>query len=233
MQILCEKLDRKRVVGMGAQQDSLRFARAIAKNLGVSRHQVRATVLGEHGLGMVPIWSSVELTTPQKEADAALETLRKTSEQIDLRERVAFLQKSVVPLLENEKIAEAYEVTRQALPDARIFIEPFITTHCMRSTPNATANATLHIIAAALVDDHRRIHGQVMLEGECFGVHGAFGIPIALDRRGWIQRPMEILSMSPLENAMIEDSARSIRRFLDDVTAKGQTGHSLELPNLQ
>jgi hypothetical protein len=44
---------------------------------------------------------------------------------------------------------------------------------------------------------------------------------------------MEILSMSPLENAMIEDSARSIRRFLDDVTAKGQTGHSLELPNLQ
>jgi len=72
-----------------------------------------------------------------------------------------------------------------------------------------------------------------MLEGECFGVHGAFGIPIALDRRGWIQRPMEILSMSPLENAMIEDSARSIRRFLDDVTAKGQTGHSLELPNLQ
>jgi len=233
VQILCEKLDRKRVVGMGAQQDSLRFARAIAKNLGVSRHQVRATVLGEHGLGMVPIWSSVELTTPQKEADAALEMLRKTSEQIDLRERVAFLQKSVVPLLENEKIAEAYEATRQALPDARIFIEPFITTHCMRSTPNATANATLHIIAAALVDDHRRIHGQVMLEGECFGLHGAFGIPIALDRRGWIQRPMEILSISPLENAMIENSARSIRRFLDDVTAKGSDGLSLELPNLQ
>jgi malate dehydrogenase len=140
---------------------------------------------------MVPIWSSVELTTPQKEADAALETLRKTSEQIDLRERVAFLQRSVVALLEKEKIAEAYEAARQAFPDARIFSEPFITTHCMRSTPNATANATLHIIAAALVDDHRRIHGQVMLEGECFGIHGAFGIPIELDRRGWIQRPVD------------------------------------------
>lgn len=75
VRILCEKLDRKRVVGMRAQQDSLRFARAIAKDLGVSRHQVRATVLGEHGLGMVPIWSSVELTTPRKEADGALETL--------------------------------------------------------------------------------------------------------------------------------------------------------------
>jgi malate dehydrogenase len=223
VQILCEKLDRKLVVGMGAQQDSLRFARAIAKDLGVSRHQVRATVLGEHGLGMVPIWSSVELTTSRKEADAALETLRKKSEQIDLRERVASLQRSVLALLEQEKIAEAYETTRQALPDARIFIEPFITTHCMHSTPNATANATLRVIAAALADDHRRIHGQVLLEGECFDIHGVFGIPIALDRRGWIQRPMEILSISPLEKAMIEDSARSIRNFLDEVTAKRQT----------
>jgi malate dehydrogenase len=174
---------------------------------------VRVTVLGEHGLGMVPIWSSVELTTPNKEADEALETQRKKSKEIDLRERVASLERSVVALLEEEKIVEAYEATRRALPDARIFIEPFITTHCMRSTPNATANATLHVIAAALADDHRRIHGQVMLEGECFCIHGAFGIPIALDRRGWIQRPMDILSTSPLENAMIEDSARSIRRF--------------------
>src|SRR6202044_2476395 len=108
VQTLCEKLDRKRVVGMGAQQDSLRFARAIAKDLGVRRHQGRATVLGEHGLGMVPIWSIVERTTPQKEGDAALETLRKKSEQIALRERVASLQGSVVTLLEKEKIAEAY-----------------------------------------------------------------------------------------------------------------------------
>jgi malate dehydrogenase len=223
VQILCEKLDRKRVVGMGAQQDSLRFARAIAKDLDISRHQVRATVVGEHGLGMVPIWSSVELATSQKEADAALEDLRKKSEEIDLRERVASLQKSVVALLAEEKIAEAYEATRRALPDARIFIEPFITAHCMRSTPNATANATLRVIAAALADDHRRIHGQVMLDGECFDIHGPFGIPIALDRRGWIQRPMEILSISAVEKAMMEDSARSIRHFLDEVTAKYQT----------
>jgi malate dehydrogenase len=220
VQVLCEKLDRKRVVGMGAQQDSLRFARAIAKDLGVSRHQVRASVLGEHGLGMVPVWSTVELTTRQKEANSALAALRKQSEAIDLRERVAALQNSVVALLEQEKIAEAYEVTRCALPDARIFIEPFITAHCMRSTPNATANATLHVIAAALADDHRRIHGQVMLAGECLDIRGTFGIPIALDLRGWIQRPMDVLSVSPLEKTMIEDSARSIRRFLDEVTGK-------------
>jgi malate dehydrogenase len=219
VQALCEKLDRKRVVGMGAQQDSLRFARAIAKDLGVSRHQVRATVLGEHGLRMVPIWSSVELTTRQQEMDAALGALRRKSEESDLRERVASLQQSVIALLKEEKVTDAYEAARQALPDARIFIEPSISVHCMHSTPNATANATLQVIAAALADDHRRIHGQVMLDGECFGIHGVFGIPISLDRRGWIQRPMDVVSISPLESAMIEDSANSIRTFLDEVTS--------------
>lgn len=217
VETLCEKLDRKRVVGMGAEQDSLRFARAIAKDLGVSRHEVRATVLGEHGLGMVPIWSSVELTTRKREMDAALDALRKESEKVDLREEVASLQKSVRALLAEEKIPEAYEVARRALPDARIFVEPLISVHCMHSTPNATANATLHVIAAALADDHRRIHGQVMLEDECFGIRGAFGIPLSLDRRGWVQRPMDILSISPVEMSMIEGSARSIRNFLDEV----------------
>ena len=220
VQTLCEKLDRKRVVGMGAQQDSLRFARAIARDLGMSRHQVRATVLGEHGQSMVPLWSSVELTTRQKEMDRALEDLRKQSNAIDLRERVASLRQSVVALLEKEEIAEAYEVARCAAPDARIFIEPFITGHCMHSTPNATANATLRVIAAALADDHRRIHGQVMIEGECLGMHGVFGVPISLDRAGWIQRPMDLQSISPLEQAMIADSAKSIRNFLDEVTGR-------------
>lgn len=221
VQMLCERVDRKRVVGMGGQQDSLRFARAIARDLGVSRHEVRASVLGEHGLGMVPIWSSVELTRRKREMFVALDALRKKSEETDLRERVTALQKSVVTLLETEKIAEAYEVTRCALPDARIFLEPFITAHCTHSTPNATANATLQVIAAAIADDHRRIHGQVMLDGECFGIHGAFGIPISLDQRGWIQRPMDILSISPLEAAMIGESAKSIRTFLDQVASAG------------
>jgi malate dehydrogenase len=220
VQVLCEKVDRKRVVGMGAQQDSLRFARAIAKDLGISRHQVRATVVGEHGLAMVPIWSSAEVTRPHRAAEAALEALREKSEQMDLRERVRSLQGSVVALLEQEEIAEAYETTRRALPDARIFVEPFITAHCMHSTPNATANATLQMIAAALADDHRRIHGQVVLQGESFGIHGVFGIPIALDRRGWTPRPMEVLSISPLERAMVEDSARSIRNFIGELTAR-------------
>ena len=46
VKILSLAIDRKRVLGMGAQQDSLRFARAIAADLGVSRRDVRAIVMG-------------------------------------------------------------------------------------------------------------------------------------------------------------------------------------------
>jgi hypothetical protein len=58
-----------------------------------------------------------------------------------------------------------------------------------------------------------------MLEGECFGMHGAFGIPLSLDRRGWVQRPMDVWSISAVEMSMIEGSAKSIRNFLDEVTS--------------
>ena len=62
VQVLSQKTDRHRVIGMGAQQDSLRFARAVANDVGISRYYVRASVLGEHGLSMLPLWESVELS---------------------------------------------------------------------------------------------------------------------------------------------------------------------------
>jgi malate dehydrogenase len=49
VQVLTEVVDRQRVIGMGSEQDSLRFARAVATDLDVSRRHVRASVFGEHG----------------------------------------------------------------------------------------------------------------------------------------------------------------------------------------
>jgi malate dehydrogenase len=40
VRIFSEKLGRNRVVGIGAEQDSLRFARAMAYDLGLSRHDI-------------------------------------------------------------------------------------------------------------------------------------------------------------------------------------------------
>src|SRR5215469_3682057 len=88
-------IDRKRVIGMGAQQDSLRFARAIAADLGVSRHDVRATVMGEHGPAMIPVWSSVELMTDDPMTADRLDDLCSRGAQSSLETRVGTLRSEV------------------------------------------------------------------------------------------------------------------------------------------
>jgi malate dehydrogenase len=216
--ILSSRLDPKRVIGMGAQQDSLRFARAIAKDLGISRGNVRASVLGEHGQAMVPLWSTVQLLSRKPVLFELLDRMKEQSAGVPLSERVAALQARVVQFMQAEQVAEAYEATRHALPDARIFVEPYITARSMHSTPNATSNATLQCIAAALASDHRRIHGQVLLQGEVLNLHGACGVPLTLDRNGWRTESLEWLSMT--EKQMIENSSVSINNFISAILSQ-------------
>ncbi len=210
--------DRKRVFGMGAQQDSLRFARAIATDLGISRHEVRATVMGEHGQAMVPLWRTVELTVNDEEALAGLDRLAAESARVPLEDRVGRLREEVLRLLAAEETAEAYEVARRALPDARIFVEPLITAHSMHSTPNATANATLQCIAAALAIDRRRINGQVLLNQEVLGLNGVCGVPISLGRDGWHADPLDWLD--PEEANAVKGCARSISEFMTGIMSQ-------------
>jgi malate dehydrogenase len=219
VEILAARVDCKRVMGMGAEQDSLRFARAIARDLGISRRYVRASVLGEHGQAMVPVWSAVELLLASPSLLDSLHDLRERAGDVPLQERVARLQVEVVQLLETHRIPEAYEVARRALPDARIFVEPFITLQCMHSTPNATANATLHCLEAVLANDNRRIHGQVLLEGEVLGMHGVCGVPIALSRTGW--QPEGVDGLAASEREMLLQSAKSIREFTSGILCRG------------
>jgi malate dehydrogenase len=211
VQILASKVNPSRVVGMGAQQDSLRFSRAIARDLGISRGQVRASVAGEHGQAMVPLWSSVELLSPTTDLQMQLQNMKKRSAEVPLRERVAALQARVTGLLEEELIPEAYEAASRELPDARIFVEPFITAHTMRSTPNATANATLQCLAAVVDDDYHELHGQVLLRGEVLDLNGVCGVPITLSRDGWRHCAMDWLSEE--ERSAIIQSSNSINSF--------------------
>jgi malate dehydrogenase len=111
-----------------------------------------------------------------------------------------------------DRVAEAYELSRTALPDARIVVEPFITFHSLRSTPNATANAAVQVIAAALVNDRRRIHGQVDLKGEVAGLHGVCGVPVTIGMDGWRPEPLDWLT--PEEIRAIQKSTHSIEEFI-------------------
>jgi malate dehydrogenase len=219
--ILSGKVNRHRVLGMGAQQDSLRFARAIATDLGISRHDVRASVLGEHGQAMAPLWRSVELLVNNSSCADALRSLMAESARKPLGDRVAVLRKEVSQFLSEEQIAEAYEVARCALPDARIFVEPFITAHSMHSTPNATANATLQCIAAALANDRRQIHGQVQLQGEVLGIRGVCGIPVTFGWDGWHPEPLDWLDET--EKSAVLQCVNSINEFIVSVQSAAFT----------
>ncbi|MBV8629733.1 MAG: lactate dehydrogenase, partial [Silvibacterium sp.] len=181
----------------------------------VSRHEVRASVLGEHGQAMVPLWSSVEVLVADRNVRASLQRLEEKAAERPLHERVDALRNEVADHIDAERIPEAYAAVLRALPDARVFVEPFITATCMHSTPNATANATLQCVAAALADDRRRIHGQALLEGEVLDLHAVCGIPITLSRSGW--RPEKPESIASAEKQALLTAAASINEYAVEI----------------
>jgi len=211
--VLAEVVDRQRVIGMGAQQNSLRFARAVASDLEVSRHHVRASVFGEHGLHMVPLWQTVELLLDSPSDRASLARLTARAMEIPLMTRVTDLMLEVEQRLVAGQVADAYDATRRALPDARIVVEPTVTVRSMHSTPNATANATLQLIVAALSADKRRVHGQVKLSGEALGIDGVCGFPIMIGSEGW--RLWDTEHLDEFGRAAVTSSANAIRSFVD------------------
>jgi malate dehydrogenase len=215
VRIFSEKLGRNRVIGMGAEQDSLRFARAIARDLGMSRHDVFASVLGEHGQGMIPLWSSVELNTTDHKLLVNLEDMRMRSQNTPLDQRVAELKNRVLEFLQKEMINEAYEVTRQSLPDARIFVQPLITWRTIQSTPNATANATLRFLTELLGNNKRPLHGQVLLSCEFSNIRGVFGVPLDITRDGW--RVKHSKPFIKEEQSKIFLVAASIEKYVEEI----------------
>ncbi len=64
-------------------------------------------------------------------------------------------------------------------------VEPLITATRLKSTPNATANATLAFVEALLKADERKLHAQVLLDGEFCDIRGVCGAPILLTANGW------------------------------------------------
>jgi L-lactate dehydrogenase len=53
-------LPATQVIGLGTQLDSARFRSLIAEALNLPATQVTATILGEHGDSMVPVWSAAQ-----------------------------------------------------------------------------------------------------------------------------------------------------------------------------
>jgi malate dehydrogenase len=166
---------------------------------------------------MLPLWRSVELLNDSAGCAARLDILVELAAQESLEDRVTTLHEQVSYLIREERIDQAYELARTALPDARLFVEPFITVHCLHPTRNATANATLQCIAAALSDDRRHIHAQVSLGSETLGEERICGIPIYIDQNEWRAKPLDWLNAE--ERRELHHCADSIRQFATSIMA--------------
>jgi malate dehydrogenase len=214
VRIFSEAIGRKQVIGMGAEQDSLRFARSIARNLGVSRHEIGAGVWGEHGRNMVPMWSSVRLRSRDSSKTSALAELREKAATEPLPIRVQQLQSQVQAHLASGELHKAYQLTAESLPDARIFVEPFITLSAIHSTPNATANAVFNCLRGWKADDDRILHAQVLLDGELKSMTGVCGVPVSFGPGGW--HLDDCKHLDPTEEAQVQDSFNAIQTFLEE-----------------
>jgi malate dehydrogenase len=186
--ILARRLDRRRVLGMGAQQDSLRFARAIAADAELARQRVHAWVLGEHGDAIVPLWSDVRITGLDPDRLRATVARSRGAHALDELDRaIAAAREHAFALVAKGRIRDAYGHVEALPPDLRITIEPFLTVHCLHSSVNATANATLDLVRALASGRDSVVGAQVQLAGELGGIETVVGVPVIVNAGGWSQ----------------------------------------------
>jgi malate dehydrogenase len=186
--IFSRHLGRHRVIGVGAYSDSLRFRREIAADTGVRRQLVKGFVVGEHGEGMVPLWSSVRIQgMDTEELQATLKRLRQGRAIHQFPEDIAQEKQVVMGYLQQEQIQQAYHYVDRLSPDLRVVLKPFVTHLSGAKTIAATANVTVDLLRNLLAGREIVISGQVQLAGEFYDIHTPLGVPIVVTPFGWTQ----------------------------------------------
>lgn len=196
--IFAEAIGSKRVIGIGAYQDTLRFRREIAADLGVRRQRIGGFMVGEHGANMVPVWSSVSVhgVEPAETADV-VRGLRKGTETVPFAELYREMQGEIAELVPRGEIAEAYRRLEVLPPDARALLKPYLTHLSGAKTVGATANVTVDVLQTILDGREMLIAGQVMLQrGDFYDLTGPLGVPIIAGPSGVVD-----VVQIPLTNA--------------------------------
>lgn len=176
----CRHLDPRRVVGLGAYLDTMRFRQEIALDLGVRRHLVQGLVLGEHGPGMVPCWSTVSVhgfSHPEGRARIAA-----LSASIDPAPAQATAE--LLAILGKDGAAAAYRRCDRWGPGLRTIVRPNITQMSGARTPVGTAETVVRLLSTLLSGGRVLAAAQVRLAGEFLGLHGVTGAPVVLSLAG-------------------------------------------------
>jgi len=220
VEIFSRHLERKRVIGIGAYQDSLRFRREIAADLGVRRQRVHAFVLGEHGENIYPMWNTVQVYgMDDDELDAVVQRLSQRRTYDDFRFDLDAARHDLVKLITEGKTRDAFNLAYRLPPDLRTVLVPFLTYISDAKTSIATAHVVGDLVHTIMEGREVLVAGQVVLRGEYFDLDTVMGMPIIVGQQGWIQivKPdMSVSDYTYLKRVASEISARIKEWCKDD-----------------
>lgn len=209
--VFAKHLGRKRVIGMGAFLDSMRFREEIAIDLGIKRQRIHGFMVGEHGPSMVPLWSSIHIYgISEQKLEEEFIRIRKGHSTDRFHEDVQEAVKQLKALIAEGRIRQAYEMVSQYPPDIRVTIKPFVTHFSGSKTVIGTARATVELIRMITLGSDALISGQICLEGEFHGIHSTLGVPFVVGNQG-VDRIIE-LDLSPAEKTLLLRCAESVRQ---------------------
>lgn len=212
VEVFCRYLPRAYVLGMGAHSDSLRFRAEIAQDLGIRRQRVQGYVVGEHGGGLVPLWSSVRVFGLDADAwQAALREKLKPLPAADFPAAVGRELAALVALLHDDPYdgpVRAYQRIATLPPDLRVVLKPFVTHYTEAKTIVATAHATVDLVEWIVQCHSVEIAAQVQHEGEN-GLHGPCGARLVLADR--VEQILPLDTCSADEIALLRTSNAAVQ----------------------
>jgi len=184
VQIFSEHLGRENVIGMGAFSDSQRFRWEIASQLGLARQRVHASMAGEHGLGMLPLWSTVRIHGLRgSELEATIARLRDGLSLAGFHARLRAEHASLIAEMMADPVGgpvRALERIALLPPDLRVALKPFAVHYSQAKTISATAHATVDLVKALCEGRAIEVCAQYLHQGE-LGITGPIGNRLILE----------------------------------------------------
>ncbi|MEO1621988.1 MAG: lactate dehydrogenase [Cyanobacteria bacterium J06632_3] len=220
VEVFSRHLGRHRVIGVGAYSDTLRFRREIAADLGIRRQLVQGFVVGEHGEGMVPLWSSLKIHgMTSAELRTQRQLLQRGQRLENFPSAIAQHQQAIAQLIQTDSIPNAYRYVDNLAADLRVLLKPFVTQMSGAKTIVATANVTVDLVQNLLQGRDIVISGQVQLAGEFYDIRTPLGVPIVAGPSGWSR--VVNLQLWAEEAEMLQRTAEKLDKRLKEDLARG------------
>ncbi|MFM8895460.1 MAG: lactate/malate family dehydrogenase [Actinomycetales bacterium] len=190
--VFARHLGRKRVIGAGSYNDSSRLRREVAESFCDSpwfagrRPLVTGYMLGEHGPGAVPMWSTLRAQgVTRTDWDEFIAHTRAGRALDSLAQQVAHARDRVGELLSRHQGEAAFAFVSQLPPDARSLVKAWFA-HWSGRTSTATAHCVVDIVHELRAGHRIVLPLQVACtEDDWPGEAGVIGLAVDLDPEGW------------------------------------------------